>query len=70
MSNAVTAANNPNIIYCNLGNSFDRTVISNYWINDGIHPNDASHSLMYNAVDTFLTSKDFNYNLDGRSICD
>lgn len=57
MSNAVTAANNPNVMYCNLGTSFDRTVLSNYWINDGTHPNDANHALMYNVLDTFLTSK-------------
>jgi hypothetical protein len=43
---AVVAATDPNILYCNLANNFDRTVAANYATSDGaagtrIHPDDA-----------------------------
>ncbi|PLK44498.1 SGNH/GDSL hydrolase family protein [Emticicia sp. TH156] len=55
MQLAVYEAANQNVFYCDLANSFDRTVLSNYYLNDGVHPNNSGHQAMFNVLDSFLT---------------
>ena len=54
---AVTEANDPKVLFCDLGDAFDRTVNGNYATSDGagtgVHPSDAWHAAIYNVVKAF-----------------
>jgi lysophospholipase L1-like esterase len=53
-------ANTPNnIFYLSLESAFDRTVLTNYNLSDGIHPNIANNILMANAINSWVSSNSF-----------
>lgn len=53
---AVTAANDPKVLYCSLAAAFDRTNTGNYAASDAIHPNATGHAAAYAVIDSFLTA--------------
>jgi lysophospholipase L1-like esterase len=50
---------NDNIYFVSLASAFDRTVLSNYTSNDGVHPNIASNTLMATAINNWITANNF-----------
>ncbi|MBP1135119.1 lysophospholipase L1-like esterase [Arthrobacter sp. PvP023] len=59
-SQAVTEANDPRVVYCNLGTAFDRTVASNYAGSDTpgsrVRPSNAGHAGIYAVIKTYLVA--------------
>lgn len=59
VNDKVTLARNngdSTIYYLNLQNTFDGTILSNYYNNDGIHPTISNHTLIYNKIKDFIIS--------------
>lgn len=56
--NKVSELNDPKILYCNLGNAFDRTNASFYVNSDTagnrLHPNDAGNAAIYTVLNQFF----------------
>jgi lysophospholipase L1-like esterase len=58
---ASKASTPDNIYYLSLESSFDRTVLTNYNLNDGIHPNIASNILVANVINNWVSSNNFTF---------
>lgn len=56
LSAMVTAYANAKIKYLSIRTAFDRTVIGNYALSDGIHPTSAKHADIATVITNFLTA--------------
>lgn len=58
---AVTAANDPKVLFCSLATAFDRTNTANFASTDTAgaktHPSDTGHAQVYSVIDAFLTAQ-------------
>jgi lysophospholipase L1-like esterase len=50
---------NENIYFVSLASAFDRTVPSNYTLNDGVHPNITSNAAMATVINNWVTANNF-----------
>lgn len=55
------ASDTNKIYYMNLGNAFDRTVLTNYTSSDGTHPNIASNLLVGNTISSWIDANNFTF---------